>query len=731
MTAFAVHSASVVPALRVQRELCPQGLAEVDGLHLPVPTISPLTSPAQGGQLADGDSPVRVQASARASLGSGSAAGSVPRVRPVVSPEEISGRVAGVVAPAGATPAPDRPHESDGLRARSFSTTKKPCDASPSQAPTGNVQDRVPREDHLRAGAARVALVLRARELVASGRSWAEIGTELGVIPSTIFRWVQRVETIPCPTATDLADRTWRNGSQPTVPDLTGAEMDTVRALLLRTNRTRDTGSITEALLQAMEGGAIRPPMAELIRSRMAAGQVPLTARQMHRLAISRATVRAYRAPRGAWLERVSSGGALQVDVDPETGDLAHIPPGARWTIDDGSINLLVIVPGLEIPGDKCWEQWGVVVGRFQLLLTVDHRTRCIIGRSYTCRPRDAYRAEDLSSALHTCIRHHGAPREIVMEKGISAAALITRTLGALGVTIVRANSPHQKVVESVFNVLWTSLSTLPGQVGRTRGEMERMSRWQQACHEGRRDPRGELMTLPDFLTALDAAIARCNHRWVDGRQGRWQPQPWFERSAPAALRRVADDDLWMFTPHITEPLRVDFHKVTTSVQLIPGRSERFEFGAPWLPDYDGARVCLHFDPCAEDCEATAVLAQDYGDRRAGTVLGRLQQQDRYTAYTRRALGYGLDVDPGTGNVSAAARRLVADVRAVGAVETEVRSQKSEVRMETSPSRASRGASSSPLPQRLPTSNPTPAPREAYVDPLLSEFEDDSISDRQ
>lgn len=542
-------------------------------------------------------------------------------------------------------------------------------DVIPSETPSPS-PSRTPSEWHLRDGLRRLAAVIRARELRAQLVPWPSVATSVGYPLATLYRWTKAVESIESPTAEDLVNRTFRNGQSPRIARLNTDEVREVRALYLATNRTASEGSLVEALTQAIKLKVLRPELAELINGRLAAGLPPLARSQLRLLRCGRPTVEGARSPRGAWLRYIKSSGALQLDLDPETGEEIHVPPGSRWTIDDGSVNLLVTVPGLEVPGDPCWEAYGVVVGRFQLLLTVDHRTRYILGRSYTCRPRDAYRAEDITSALGKCVAAFGAPREIVLEKGISAANLVSSTLEALGVKIIRANSPHEKVVESVFNVLWTSLSTLPGQIGRSRGEMEEMNRWWMACRQGRRDPRKELLSLPEFLVHLDAAIARCNDRWVDGRQGRWRPSEWWAKRPESATRSVAAENLWMFAPCISNPVKVNFHQVATSVPMVSGRSERFVFSAPWLAEWHGARVKLHFDPWAENCDAMATLAESYQGHAAGKVLGRLEQIDRLTRFTRRALCLTIEGDIGREVTSAAARQLVASVKSIGAPES-------------------------------------------------------------
>jgi hypothetical protein len=515
-----------------------------------------------------------------------------------------------------------------------------------------------------------------------------------------------------------MATRTHRNGRKPWVPGLNKAEFEAVRRILLQTNRTRETGSIREALELAMEQELIRPSLTELIQARLAAGQSPLTERQMRRLAIPGPVVKSYRGPRRAWLEHVQSSGALQVEINDETGEWEHIPLGRRWTLDDGSINMLVTVPGLEIPGDKCFDRWGVVVGRFQLLLAVDHRSQMILSRNYTCRPRDAYRAEDLTATLHHAVEVHGAPAEIVLEKGISAAKLVTETLEGIGVRIIRASSPHQKIVELVFNKAWTSTSTLPGQIGRNRGEYEVMTKLHTAFKEGRRDPRGYLMSLPEFLGELDKAIDRVNGRHVNGRLGRWVPAKlWAQQEG---TRQVASEDLALFAP-VMRVAKLDWHQVTCSVQLVPGRSEQFVFGRDDIGDFHGARLKLFFNPLAEDCRAYAVLAHDHAEWKVGHRLGFLEQRDRLTKMTRRALMYGMDSDTGRAGAAAASRALVQSIRVIGA-ESPARKRVTEESEETQ-SRPARKRTTRP------NTEPTPKPRQttppAYTDPRLAAFADE------
>jgi len=78
-------------------------------------------------------------------------------------------------------------------------------------------------------------------------------------------------------------------------------------------------------------------------------------------------------------------------------------------------------------------------------------------------------------------------------------------------------------------------------------------------------------------------------------------------------------------------------------VPLFDDMSVPFDFSAPWLPEYSGARMRLHFDPTAPKCQATPVLLQDWQGHRAGEVLPSLTQVNETTGYIRMTLGWGND----------------------------------------------------------------------------------------
>ena len=537
---------------------------------------------------------------------------------------------------------------------------------SEAEAVSCPVPVRALREDDLVEGGRRLALAHALRRMVdEDGRSQREAARALGVTEKTASIYIRRLRENPEAAADDFAPRKVNCGRRPKQ----WLEMPEIRAAmahLVQSNRTATAGSTTEALRLASRRGELRPEVASLVEARLAAGQTPLPPAAMRQLRVSETVVRAYRSPRNAWLDYVSSPGSLQMTVDAESGEERLVQPGERWTIDDGSVNLLCIVPGLERPGDACWDRWGVAVGRFQLLVIVDHRTRMVVGWSFTARPRDSYRAEDIVATFHPAIMEHGAPREMVLEHGVSAAGLVSQTLDALGVRILRASSPHQKVVESVFNCLWTRLSSLPGQVGRFRGEEEAANLMLTRIRSGALDPRGKLIDLPQLLAAIRAAVESHNAATVNSeRLGSWVPADFWRAESSRWLRRVAVEDSWMFAPHASRPIKVRGNRVETSWQPMRGWTVKLVFAADWLLDFHGVEVVLRYNAHAPECEAVAILAVDVGTRRKGEVLGRLVQIDRMARMTRRALGYGLDPDIGLAETRAAAQALRRHVAAV------------------------------------------------------------------
>ena len=593
-------------------------------------------------------------------------------------------------------------------------------------------------EADLRAGARRLAILRAIRHQRGEGVAWDQV--QAGASWQSAYRLARANAGNENPTASDLAPRR-------RIPRLDYAPEDiaVLRALYLDdTNISSGTGSAPEAARLALDRGRLSATLTQELRDRAAGGRpiLPVRLRREILAGVQAPIVRAARAPREAWLQNVESPGSLQFTIDQETGEERLYQPGECWTLDDASLNFAACVQ-LERPGDRCWERFGCIVGRFQFLLPCDHRSYFLPGLSYTARPKSSYRAEDLVATLHTAFREHGHPRRMVLERGVSASNLVHQAVGGLGIEIVHVKSPHQKPVEFVFNTLHCYLTPVPGQVGRYAGDVENTIRVIESCRRGATDPREEFWPLARVLEAVRAAVVRWNEHTVESRlYGRWVPAEWWARESGAHLSAVAPQDAWLFHPHITDPLRVTGMLVKTSVAWMPGHSVRFAFAGDWLLNWQGATVRLHFNPFTADniMVATVVLAEDYRGSPAGGVLGELAQVDRLANYTRRAFGYSDAPDIGLAAVrqgAQALRRAVVAIRAdgsAGAQDHEARDgagRRETVTVDTSDRRsamvADRRSARSPLVTRHSTLDTPRTACPAAEDPRLREYYEESL----
>ena len=518
--------------------------------------------------------------------------------------------------------------------------------------------------DHGTLTLARLEAVIEFRRLPGmESAGWRKITKATGVTPVEFCRWRKRIaeagltmESQRSALITALAKQS-PPGRKPKF-SLTETEAATVAAHNLQSNRTATAGSPQEALRHAIKRGEVSPATAAVLEQREAEGKPLLTEAMRRTVQVAETTVRADRTPREAWLQYVQSPGSLQITVDEETGQERMFVPGEAWTMDDATINLVLCV-AMEQPGNKCWENFGVMVGRFQFIVPADHRSYFIPGFSFTARPQSSYRAEDLTATLQIAIREHGMPRLMFLEQGISKSQLVHETLGKLGIKIRHVKSPHQKIVEALFNKLWTKLSFLPGQVGRHMGDDEETTKLMMRCRAGQADPRKHFLMLHDVVKALREAIEEHNSGWINhSRYGRWIPRDFWQQKSPTMLRPLDEDCEWMFSPVVKGPLTVRGFTVKTTVQLMEGLSQQFHFGSQWLHEFHGAKVKLFFNPFL-DAPAKVVLAEDFRGFKAEAILGNAEMVDRHARLNLRNLGYGSGPDgqPGFPDIGLAAAR--------------------------------------------------------------------------
>lgn len=240
-------------------------------------------------------------------------------------------------------------------------------------------------------------------EIITKGMSNRTAARKVGYPFQTIYVWIRAFDA---DGFDGLLPKHRNSGRKPTLK-FTRQETADVKALVLQTNRTKRAGSTPEALRTAIKRELLAPETAAIIRARFQVGQTPLPPAMRNQVRVPWSTTEAARGPRNAWLHNVESPGSLHLTVDEETGIEREIEGCERMTMDDGTINMVCNVP-FNLPGNTCSENFGVMVGRFQLLLPVEHRYLFIPGFNYTARPRSSYRAEDLTATLQIVFTEHG-----------------------------------------------------------------------------------------------------------------------------------------------------------------------------------------------------------------------------------------------------------------------------------------------------------------------------------
>jgi hypothetical protein len=391
--------------------------------------------------------------------------------------------------------------------------------------------------------------------------------------------------------------------------------------------------------LQLAELPSCPPELRAEIVGRERKGLPLVTEPITHKIRCSEAQTRYDRNPTEAALEYCNASGGSK--FTRASGEYVPLRAGQRMMPDDGSINFCVCVPW-KFPTSVTSRKYGVLVGRFQLLLFVDTLTQRICARSFVVRPRESYRTEDVLHLYNVFMREHGIPDEIYHEGHVWNAGRVKDCLDALGVRRQLLHSPHAKqAVENRFNKLWTVLSVLSGgQIGRYRGEMERENELLRSCRAGATDPRRVFPMFADALALIDQAIAEANATTVDTDVGRWVPDElWAEHLAETPLNKLDDLESWKFAPCYAE--RVMRNGVNVKYRLFEDLSVPFNFAAPWMHDFENAHVGVYFDPWGERDSGTLVLRQSWNGKKAGEVLGEATQTNDIASYARLMLDLG------------------------------------------------------------------------------------------
>jgi hypothetical protein len=390
----------------------------------------------------------------------------------------------------------------------------------------------------------------------------------------------------------------------------------------LKTNLTRERGSMTTAARLYAQSEACSPDLREAIlrekgKPRASKHQLP---RPVKRAMQASAALVAYsRGPRQADCMFGHSRGVLR----RHWAEDRRLFAGERMSFDDGTINFVVCVPW-PWGGCKCSDKFGVKVGRFQFLPANDDASDFIPGFTFAIRPTGAYRAEDVCGAMGRLWRDTVKPEWVILERGTWEAQRVNALCAAAQVGIGRSYAPRQKLIEGVFNRLWTVLSAMPGQVGRYRGEMERENKLLAAAQDGRQDPREIFVDLTIGMAALEEAVRFHNRTPLESRQyGKWTPEIRWREDLAAHPRTSLDAALaYLWAPEV-RTWTVRRACIGGMVEQPLGMALPSHWWAPELLDCEGRKVTAHFDPWEANAPATLTLTDDWPVRgwKAGHVL--------------------------------------------------------------------------------------------------------------
>lgn len=465
----------------------------------------------------------------------------------------------------------------------------------------------------------KAAAVNAVRIQIAAGMPEAAACRVAGVDRATYRRWAEHLDTGGVEALHDGVG----TGRRPLVT-LTPDEATALRKRFVVSNRSDLAGSMTYAARSlAKDPSSVLTPAtrAAILKPRSSKHLLPVEVRRAMRGAS--AAIQGYRSPDRARLGGVHASGCLRM-VREVDGTLRRLIPGERQSWDDASINFVTHVPW-PWGGDACSDRWGVRVGRFQLLAGIDDATDDIVAYSFVIRDRDAYRAEDVCAAIHRAWLATYTPASVMFEGGAWQAQRTLEYLQRAGVALCNAKGrPHNKLIEGVWNRLWTPLSVeSKGQIGRYRGEMERETALWMKCQAGSLDPRSVFPGLEESLASIARAVDYTNHEIVQSAEyGRWVPAEAHAAGLAAHPRAPAAASLgWLAWPERHKRVVLPGGQVKAAALSPLGHMRVYHFADDVLVNYPGAPVWLTFDPYADTVTAVVALRDAWRDLPAGKIL--------------------------------------------------------------------------------------------------------------
>jgi len=547
-------------------------------------------------------------------------------------------------------------------KTRSFDTSPKeeiPC----ASAAESSVEERASSATSLtQSQALRFAARLHLWQRLAALRGWTAPQARAGSVPwphplqhpvtldhaarvlEVSIATLSRIETAVSTAGLDgLRDDYHLCGRTPTFR-LHPAEVERLRRLYLQSNRAADAGS----MLAAQKLFTLDPDTREELRAVLVTWVDASRIHPQIKRILQRITPTHFAAARRPAM-------AAHENFAGTYGAFADDKIQRRLVVesDDGTLNFGCWIPW-EMGGDKCSDKYGVKLMRAQFLPAIECGwSQAYLSSALICRQRGSYNNEDVRQVIWSVGQGHGLPHTFRFERGTWESQHVTELLTRLGVELTTVYQPSGKpYVEGGFAKLWTYLSLAPGQVGRYRGEMEREGILYQACQAGHKDPRNFFPSLTETLNAIDAAIGLHNSDTIKSRYGSWVPGERLQQTHADGLWRPLPDELEYLCAPLVREWTVRGATVGGKVSLFSDSSVPYYFEHEVLWRWNGRLVRLYFDPLAQDCSATIVCVNTFGDHKPGDVICRATILDTgLPAYARAQLGLGQHTAPDAGGV--------------------------------------------------------------------------------
>jgi hypothetical protein len=321
-------------------------------------------------------------------------------------------------------------------------------------------------------------------------------------------------------------------------------------------------------------------------------------------------------------------------------GTNRQLTPGDLFERDDMSNNCLCWV---EWPwgGDPCSDKFGVRIVRGQNLLHIDVASLRFLSYNFLIRPSDSYRADDIWQWVATTYREIGMPRigerwergtwaskklrgdaEAIIEGGHTDELARLGGMAALGLRVIESQSPTTKIIESRFNFLQRIMATIPGQIGRKRGEFEKATKLWMQCRAGQRDPREHFLGFAQLCDRIESRLHYCNAEPVEGYVYNGIPDQLWEQGVTAEpLEKLQPEQGWLFFRDKAEITASKCHVCVRRKRDDGGRVAHW-FHHPRLFEFEGEKCGVYFDSYCLDQGAVIVCQSG---RRAGEVIGRAE----------------------------------------------------------------------------------------------------------